>query len=382
MLNRDFTKTKKEYLKKNRLALAIIACFLIVGAVFLAIWGLNTNPEFSGCNRVEITVGKEVSSKDLDDYSAKINKSLNENNCSLYSLTLKGEGENSILEIRYVGKSNENTINAINTSLIQNLEIGQTSISSHEKVSKTVSSTDYTYTILACLLIIVFSVIFVWARYNLAYGICLLSAGLFAPIALILTLAILRIEVSSAIFFMIVGSVVFTTFESLILFENMREIQRDKNYKNDLASHLRLGLKNMAGELQFAGIALFTIGFLFVIFGTQSSRLIALTFMFTVIASLLTFVFILPFAYNLVADKAKFKTTNELKKDSKVKVVEATVVNDDASNENTVANENNEKADENAEDDYSDDKQSDVEDRNQSENTENDEAVESPQNEE
>lgn len=324
MLNRDFSKTKKEYLLKNKVTLIIIASFLVVGILFLSIWGLNTNPDFSGCNRVEVAIGKEVSDKDMDDYSTKINSVLNRNNCEVYAISLKGEGDSSVVEIKYTGKTSEEKINTINADLASKLEISISNISEHEKVSKTVSAKDYIYTALACILIVLFTMIFVWTRHNLAYAICMLGADAFAFVALILTMAIFRIQISSVFFFVVVATVLFTSFEALILFENMREIRKDKKYKDDLSKQLTLGFRNMARELQFASIGLFTLGFLFVIFGTQASRLVALTFMFGVLISLMTMVFILPLIYNLIADLIKFKKITTSNKSAKTNLTAKT----------------------------------------------------------
>lgn len=353
MLNRDFSKTKVEYLKKNKIALIIIGCFLLAGILFLSICGMNTSPDFSGCKKFEILVGSEVSNKDLDDYSNKINSALNNNNCELYTLTFKGEGDNSTLEVKYTGKTNQEKIDKINSTIATKLELSVSNISEHEKVSKTVRSTDYIYTALACLLILIFALIFVWARHNLAYGMCLLGTSLFSFVALIFTMSILRIQIGASFFFMVVASILFTSFTSLILFENMREVRKNKDYKNDLSKQLVLGLKNMTKELQFGYIGLFLLGFLFVIFGTQASRLVALVFMFTVLISMMSVVFILPFIYNLIADKAKFKKVSTANKATKKTSEQAEFVagegasNEEMGEENSNGELNEEKTNEN-----------------------------------
>lgn len=89
MLNRDFTKSKREYLNKNKVLLIVLALFLVVGIVVTAIFGFNANPEFTGGHVVDIKLTEEISDKELDKYESKINAILSENKLSMYSVQIK-----------------------------------------------------------------------------------------------------------------------------------------------------------------------------------------------------------------------------------------------------------------------------------------------------
>lgn len=307
MLNRDFSRSKREYIAKNKAILIVLALFLLVGVVVSAIFGFNTNPDFTGGHVVDIKLTQEISDKELDKYEDKINSILAENNLTLHSVQLKGVGDNTILEVKYTGKLNEDKINKLNAGFVTELDDVVNNFE-HLEFSKTVSSSDYIYTIMAGLIILVIVSIFVLIRHNIAYAISLMGASIFSVLALLSVYGILRLEVGMPFFFIIIGCLIYTIYESLILFEKMRDVASNKEYKDDKSKHIVMGMKNTANRLQYTSLGLFFLGFVFVVFGTNLSRIIALGFMFAVIVTLLTVSMVIPFIYNLAIEKVTLKT--------------------------------------------------------------------------
>lgn len=306
MLNRDFSKSKREYIKNNKALLIVLSLFIIVGIIVSSIFGFNTNPDFTGGYVVDVNIGTEISDAKLDKYENKINTLLNENKLSLYSVQIKGEGQNTTLEIKYTGKLTEDKINKLNAGFIAELD-AETTDFEHLEFSKTVSSSDYVYTIMAGLIILLVASIFVIFRHNIAYALALMGAGLFSVLGLLSTYGILRLTMGMPIFFISIATLIYTIYESLILFEKMREVATIKEDRNDKSKHIVVGMKNSATRLQYTSLALFFVGFLFVVFGTGISRTVALGFMFAVILSLVSVTLVLPFVYNLAIEKVAVK---------------------------------------------------------------------------
>jgi len=307
MLNRDFTKSKREYLKKNRALLIVLAVFLVVGIVVTAILGFNATPDFTGGHVVDIHLTEDISNKELDKYEQKINSVLAENNLSLYSVQLKGEGDYSVLEVKYTGKVTESKIDKVNAGFEKELD-NIVNEFEHLEFSGVVSSSDYIYAIMAGLIILVLASIFVMARHNIAYAISMLGAGAFSVVGLMCVFGLLRLEISMSFFFILTASLVYTIYESLILFEKMRDVASIPENKNDKSAHIVQGMKNNANRLQYTSLGLFFLGFVFVVFGTTLSRAIALGFMFAVVLTLLSISIVLPFIYNLTIEKVTVKT--------------------------------------------------------------------------
>ena len=326
MLNRDFSKPKREYLNKNKALIIVLALFIVIGIVVTAIFGFNANPDFTGGHVVDIKFTQEISDKELDNYEEKINSILAENNLSLHSVQLKGEGDNSVLEVKYTGKLTEDKINKINASFVTELDDVVNSFE-HLKFTKTVSSSDYIYTIMAGLIILVIASIFVIFRHNIAYAISLMGASLFSVLGLLSVYGILRLEIGLPIFFITIGCLIYTIYESLILFEKMRDVASIPENKNDKSKHIVMGMKNTANRLQYTSLGLFFLGFALVVFGTSLSRAIALGFMFAIILSLVSVSIVLPFIYNLTIEKVTLKTrkVNSSDKELKEKAVKEPV---------------------------------------------------------
>lgn len=320
MLNRNFNESKKNYISKNKWTLIALGVFVLVGILVAAIFGFNGNPDFKGCNVVNVNVGTTTSDSKLDDYNSKLDKIFASNDLNLYSVQLKGVGAETTLEIKYTGKKTQSKIDKVNADIVSELEVDASQISEHKKVSATIDSADYIWTVVAGLLILIFASVFVAIRHNLAYAMCTLGAGAYSVLAILSAYAILRLEIGASFMFVVIASMVFAIFEALIWFENMRDVRKNKEYKDDFNKQLTLGLKSTNKQLQFTSISLFVVGLIMVIFGTKLSRNIALSFMFAIVAGLLSLMFVLPLIYNLTVDKVKFRPFKS-NKDKKTKTI-------------------------------------------------------------
>ena len=94
MLNRDFTKSNKDYIKKNRIPLIAVSLFLIIGLVMALVFGFNGNFELKGYNEFGITVGT-MDKKDRSDVVDETKKIINSYNGSYESYSIVGEGANT-----------------------------------------------------------------------------------------------------------------------------------------------------------------------------------------------------------------------------------------------------------------------------------------------
>ncbi|MBQ8430785.1 MAG: hypothetical protein IJX26_02420, partial [Clostridia bacterium] len=307
MISRDFAQPKKEYLKKNKIALIIISAVVLVGLIVFGIFGLNGNPDFKGCNLVSINIGEDITNKEFDKLSDKIETILAENKLDLYSVQIKGEGINTTLDVKYLGKVSDKKFEAVKVGFVAELDVEVSAISENQWLEKTVSSSDYIYTAVAILLVVLLASLFVLFRHNLSYALSLMGASLMSAIALICVFAIFRFEVNSAFFFAVAIASVYSIFEALILFENMRNVAQNPKYKDDKQNQIVLGVKRSANRMQFTTLGLFAVGLIFVIFGTSISRQVAISLMFSIIAGLSSVLFILPLIYNLTIDKVKIR---------------------------------------------------------------------------
>ena len=71
MLNRDFTKSNKDYFKKNWIVLTCVAVFLLIGILVFSFAGMKGNFEFTGYNEFTVTVA-ETDSENFSKYMGEI----------------------------------------------------------------------------------------------------------------------------------------------------------------------------------------------------------------------------------------------------------------------------------------------------------------------
>jgi len=316
MLKRDFSKSKKDYILKNKFILITIVALLVASVIFSVIVGFNTTPEFDGGYMFSVNVGKEVSASKLDDYTDKIDSILNKNNLELYSVQFKGEGELSSLQITYMGNTSISKAEKVNSAIAGYLKIDLEEITNHEFLEPTIKSSDYIYTAVACLLILIGAVIFAIFRYNIGYALSMLGAGVFSVFGIIGIYGLLQLKVTNFIFTAVLLTMSFSLVQSLLLFESMRKLSKKSEYKNDLSNCLVQGVKEIAKPLEFSSIALFVVGLIFVIFGTSLTRQIAVGYLFSVVIAIASFLFILPFVYNLIMDKIRINKSNRQETES------------------------------------------------------------------
>ena len=64
MLNRDFTKSNKNYFSKNKIWLISLITFLVVGILVAVIFGMNTNFELKGHYEFTVNVTEKADASD------------------------------------------------------------------------------------------------------------------------------------------------------------------------------------------------------------------------------------------------------------------------------------------------------------------------------
>lgn len=341
MLNRDFTKPKRDYILKNKLYLIVALVALIVGAVVIGVFGLNKSVDYTGCYKVIINVGQTINDKTFDKYEDKLNNILNSSDMELYSVQLKGEGMNTSLEVKYIGKISDKKIEKINAGIVTEINVNSTDISEHEFLKKTIHSTDIIFAVVGLLLITVIAVIFAMFRYNIAYAMSMLVASIFSIVGLVICSAVLRLSIEASYLAVIVLTLVYTLFETISLFENMREVSLNADDKKDYAKHIVKGMKKVHSRMQFSAVAIFVVGLALVFFGTNSTRSTAINLMFGVVMALVAVCFVVPFVYNLTIDKLKYNRLErkETSKDTTKKVKQAELVETKTNTITSVENE-------------------------------------------
>lgn len=316
MLRRDFTKTNREYFKQNRIALISVALFLVIGMILLAIFGLNGNFEVGGYKEFTINVNSTMT-KDFSKHQQEVSKIINSYNGKFDNMSVYGEGDNTQYVVRYLKDVKGNDIIEINQLVAEKLEVDVEEVSTHIKVKPSAKNTDYIYTILAILLIVLTATIFAFIRYNGASAMSIIIACLLGNMAILSINAMLRILVGMSFFAMLIILNVLICYSAINLFENMHK--SSWLVSGDYQSAMDNGLKLSKTRMYVTSIGLMAIGIFFVLFGTYPIKYISLNIMFMAVVLLAVSCFVVPFVWNVFIPHCrkreyKIKATVEDKK--------------------------------------------------------------------
>ena len=87
MINRDFTKSNKHYIKQNKFVLIALSVILVLGIIMLCVLGFKGGTEVRGYNTMSINMGMVYQDDKLDTYTDYINEHLSEQDAELISVS-------------------------------------------------------------------------------------------------------------------------------------------------------------------------------------------------------------------------------------------------------------------------------------------------------
>ena len=222
MLNRDFTKSNKEYIKKNKFVLIGTVALLVIGILIACFFGFNGNFEMEGYNEFSVNVGS-VSGKDARECREDIKKIVNSYGGDVDTISIFNEGDLTQYVVRYSNNLSAENQSKINAEISVELEIEVSRISSHIEVDAVVKASDYIYTAAAILLLVVIATLFSYFRYNGASAIALLSACALGTLGFMSIGAILRLSIGLSYFAMLVILNLLIVYAAFNIFESIRE---------------------------------------------------------------------------------------------------------------------------------------------------------------
>ena len=319
MLNRDFSKSNREYFKKNKFPIIILLAFLLIGIIVVACFGMNSNFELSGYNEFSVRVGSD--SANYNEYIDKIQSAINSENGDYDSFSIMGEGDDTRLIIRYNRNLNSEEQSNVNDIIAEDLSITIESISSHSYVSPVVENTDYIFTALTIILILILASIFAYFRYNTASAFTTIISSIIGTLMFISIGAILRLEIGMSYFAMLVIINLLIMFFAFNIFEHIRE----KNWlqTDEYSTAINSSMKANRFRLCALNIGIFLIGLLLVILAPSSIKYIALNIMFLAVVVLAVELYVVPFCWSVFITLCK-KRAVKVKADKEKVVKEST----------------------------------------------------------
>lgn len=316
MLNRDFTRSNIDYIKKNRIPLIAVSLFLIIGLVMALVFGFNGNFELKGYNEFGVTVGTmdKKGRKDVVDEAKKI---INSYDGSYESFSIVGEGANTEIIIKYTKNvSNEEQVK-ISKEISEEVGVDISLISPHTHVDGSVRAEDYIFAATAILIILLVASIFAMIRYNVASAISLIATSAIGSLAYMSFASILRLSIGLSYFAMLVALNVLIVYFAFNIFETIRKESWLKS--KDYVMAIKSSLNHNKFRFNFIAIAMMVIGLLFVIIGTTAIKYVSINIMFMAVSVLAASCYVLPFVWSMLIAYNKLKISKTVNSDQKNK---------------------------------------------------------------
>lgn len=293
MLNRDFTKSNKEYFNKNKIVLIVLTLFLVVGVILACTVKLRGNFELAGYNEFSVKIGSETK---VNAASKKIEQVVKSYNSGFDTILVYGEGDDTQLVVRYMKNLSADEKSEIATKIAEKLEIGVENVGEHNHVSAIVKNTDYIYASVAILLLVALSALFAFIRYNGASALAVIISCLIGSAGFVSICAILRLTVGMSIFAIMVVLNLLIVYGCLNVFESMRKASWLE--AGDYANAIKTAMNQSKFRMNALAIAVFAFGLLFVLIAPSALKYVALNLMFVSVVELAVCLFVLPFVWS------------------------------------------------------------------------------------
>ncbi len=296
MLNRDFTKSNKNYFKANLRPLIAIGVFLLVGIIIFSIFGMNGNFEISGYNEFTISINETIKNKHTA-YQREVSDIINSYGGQFDTMTVYGEGDDTKFVVRYMEDLSISEQAEVNALVAEKLQVEDEAISSHVVVGKSVENKDYLYTALSILLLLVVTTIFAYARYNGAAGMAMLLANLLGTLAFMSAGAILRLRIGMSYLPMLVMLNLLISYVAISIFESMHK--SSWLMSGDYGNAIKKSIQANKPKLIVLTFAIIAVGLGFAMFGTSGIKYISLNIMFMAVTMLAVAFYVIPFVWSV-----------------------------------------------------------------------------------
>ena len=324
MINRDFTKSNKQYIKQNKMILISLALILILGLVITCIFGFKGGTDIEGCNTFSINIGTEYDAEKLDTYTSNINTLLNEHKAELKSVQITGEGSETTLVVKYSGDI-KNIVN-FNVDVSNTFNLSYLAVSQHSAIGASVTTKDYVYTIAAGLIILALASVYISIKYNLACAITAMAGSTLGVMLLLALTSLFRLTINSSFLAINIITLLLILAEGLIMFDSLEKERAKLKDKNDRSAQLNNALQANAFRQKLTYGAIFAIALIAIILMPNTIKEASLISLFATVVTMFVTVYALPFVWCLtigqVSDKIRVKKVENTKSKQTIEQVE------------------------------------------------------------
>ena len=212
--------TNYDFIKPWRIAVGITIAFIVIGLAYLGIHGINRSIEFTGGTLIQLefaqppNVGDIRSTVDAAGYAHSEIQQFGSNR----AFTVRAAGHDST-----AGGAVENTTNRIKAALEQKFGASNVRVVRSEAISARVGEELTRNAIIAILLSLVVTMIYLAIRFEWRFGVAAVIATGHDLLSTLAFLAIMRLEVSLTVIAALLTVIGYSLNDTIIIFDRVRE---------------------------------------------------------------------------------------------------------------------------------------------------------------
>lgn len=212
--------TNYDFIKPWRIAVGITIAFIVIGLAYLGIHGINRSIEFTGGTLIQLeftqppNVGDIRSTVDAAGYAHSEIQQFGSNR----TFTVRAAGHDST-----AGGAVESTTNRIKAALEQKFGASNVRVVRSEAISARVGAELTRNAIIAILLSLVVTMIYLAIRFEWRFGVAAVIATGHDLLSTLAFLAIMRLEVSLTVIAALLTVIGYSLNDTIIIFDRVRE---------------------------------------------------------------------------------------------------------------------------------------------------------------
>jgi preprotein translocase subunit SecF len=217
---RIFHGTSYDFIRPWRIAVGITVAFIAIGLIYLGIHGINRSIEFTGGTLVQLEFAQPPNVGDIRATvdAAGFGHSEIQQFGSNRNFTVRAAGHDST-----AGHAVENTTNQIKAALERKFGANDVRVVRSEAISARVGEELTRNAIIAIMLSLVITMIYLAIRFEWRFGVAAVVATGHDLLSTLAFLAIMRLEVSLTVIAALLTVIGYSLNDTIIIFDRVRE---------------------------------------------------------------------------------------------------------------------------------------------------------------
>jgi preprotein translocase subunit SecF len=217
---RIFHGTNYDFIRPWRIAVGITVAFIAIGLIYLGIHGINRSIEFTGGTLVQLEFAQPPNVGDIRATvdAAGFGHSEIQQFGSNRNFTVRAAGHDST-----AGHAVENTTNQIKAALERKFGANDVRVVRSEAISARVGEELTRNAIIAIMLSLVITMIYLAIRFEWRFGVAAVVATGHDLLSTLAFLAIMRLEVSLTVIAALLTVIGYSLNDTIIIFDRVRE---------------------------------------------------------------------------------------------------------------------------------------------------------------